>query len=62
MWHVEYDARNRRTQRIKNRFEGIGAKIADPLEGRRRRQQAEVIGTFRQQPIDECVIDAVRRL
>ena len=42
-------------------IEGVGADIIDPVERRRRRQQAEMVGAFRQQAVDEGGIDAIRR-
>ena len=41
--------------------EGVGAEIVDPLQRRRRRQQAEMVGAFRQQAVDEGGIDAIGR-
>ena len=41
--------------------EGLGAEIVDPLERRRRRQQAEMVGAFRQQAVDERGIDTIGR-
>ena len=61
MRHVEHDAGNRRAQRIEDRIEGVGAEIVDAVERRRRRQQAQVFGAFRQQPVDERGVDAVGR-
>jgi len=37
----------------RDRVEGIGAKIVDPLQPSPARQQAEVVGTFRQQAVDK---------
>ena len=48
-------------KRIEDRIEGLGAEIVDPLERRRRRQQAEMVGAFRQQAVDERGIGPVRR-
>ncbi len=48
-------------KRVEDRIEGFDAEIVDPLQRRRRRQQAEVVGAFRQQAVDERGIDAVRR-
>ena len=50
-----------RAQRIENRIERLGAEIIDPFERRRRREQAEVVGAFRQQAVDEGGIDAFGR-
>ena len=61
MRHVEHDAGNRAAQRIEDRIEGVGAEIVDPFERRRRRQQAQVIGAFGQQAVDEGRVDAVGR-
>ena len=44
-----------------DRIEGFGAEIVGALQRRRRRQQAEMIGAFRQQAVDEGSIDAVGR-
>ena len=46
---------------VEDRVEGVGAEIVDPVERRRRRQQAQMIGAFRQQAVDEGGVDAVRR-
>ena len=61
MGNVEHDAGHRRAQRVEDRIEGVGAEIVDPLQRRRRRQQAEMVGAFRQQAVDEGGIDAVGR-
>src|SRR5260221_2413004 len=61
MRNVEHDARHRGAKRVEDRVEGIGAKIVDRLERRWRRQQAEVVGAFRQQAVDERSIDAIGR-
>ena len=41
--------------------ERFGAEIVGALERRRRRQQAQVVGAFRQQAVDEGGVDAVGR-
>ena len=41
--------------------EGVGAEVIDPVQRRRRRQQAEMVGAFRQQAVDEGGVDAIRR-
>ena len=41
--------------------EGVAAEIVDAIERRGRRQQAQVIGALRQQPIDEAGVDALGR-
>ena len=41
--------------------ERLGAEIVDAVERRGRRQQAQMIGAFRQQPVDEGGVDAVGR-
>ena len=61
MRNVEHDAWHGRAKRIEDRIEGVGAEIVDPLERCRRRQQAEVVGAFRQQTVYECGIDAIGR-
>ena len=61
MRNVEHDAGDRAAQRIEDRVEGLGAEIVDPLERRRRRQQAQMVGAFRQQTVDEGGVDAVGR-
>ena len=61
MRDVEHDAGHRGAQRIEDRIERLGAEIVDPVERRRRRQQAEVVGAFRQQAVDEGGIDPVGR-
>jgi hypothetical protein len=61
MGNVEHDAWHRGAKRIEDRVEGVGAEIVDPIERRRRRQQAEMVGAFRQQAVDERGIDAVGR-
>jgi len=48
-------------KRIEDRVEGFNAKVVDPLQRRRRRQQAEVVGAFRQQAVNERRIDAIGR-
>ena len=48
-------------QRIEDRIEGLGAEVVDPVERRRRRQQAQMVGAFRQQAVDERGVDAVGR-
>ena len=48
-------------KRVEDRVEGFGAEIVDPLQRRRRRQQAEMVGAFRQQAVDERGIDAIGR-
>ena len=45
----------------KMRIESFGAEIIDPIERRRRRQQAQMVGAFRQQAVDEGGVDAVGR-
>ena len=42
-------------------IERVGAEVIDPVERRRRRQQAEMVGAFRQQAVDEGGIDAIGR-
>ena len=42
-------------------FERVSAEIVDVVERRRRCQKAQVIRAFRQEPIDEGVIDAIGR-
>ncbi len=49
----------RRTSRIGSK--ASHAEIVHAVERRRRGQQAEVIGAFRQQPVDEARVDAFRR-
>ena len=61
MGNVEHDAGHRGAQRVEDRIEGVGAEIVDPIERRRRRQQAEMVGAFRQQAVDERGIDAIGR-
>jgi hypothetical protein len=39
----------------------VGAEIVNVVERRRRRQQAQMVGTFGEQPVDKGVIDAVGR-
>ena len=46
---------------LKIDFERVSAEIVDVVERRRRRQEAQVIGAFREQPIDEGVIDPIGR-
>ena len=53
MRNVEHDAGRRHAQRIEDRVEGIGAEIIDLVERRRRRQQAEPVGAFRQQALHQ---------
>ena len=48
-------------KRIEDRIEGLVAEIIDPLERRRRRQQAEVVGALRQQTVDEGGVGPVGR-
>ena len=55
MANVEHDAAHRRAQRIEDRFEGVGAEIVDPLQRRRRRQQTQMVGAFRQQAVMKAV-------
>ncbi len=61
MRHVEDDVGDRPAQDVQNRIERLGAEIIDPVERRRRGQQAQVVGAFRQQPVDEGGIDAIGR-
>jgi hypothetical protein len=61
MGDVEHDAGGRHAHRIEDRIEGVGAEIIDPIERRRCGQQAEMVGAFRQQAVDEGGIDPVRR-
>jgi pyruvate/2-oxoglutarate dehydrogenase complex dihydrolipoamide acyltransferase (E2) component len=49
--HVEHDTRHRRAQRIEDCVERIIAEVIDAVERRRRRKQAQVIGTLREQPV-----------
>ena len=48
-------------KRIENRIEGLIAEVIDVFERRRRRQQAEVVGAFRQQALDEGGIGSLAR-
>ena len=41
--------------------ERFGAEVVDPVERRRRRQQAQMIGALRQQAVDEGGVDAIGR-
>ena len=59
--NIENDARNGATQGIKRRVECLGSEVIDPVERGRRGQQAEMVGAFRQQTVDECGIDTIRR-
>ncbi len=61
MRHVEHDAGHRRAQRIEDGVESFGAEVVHPVQRRRRRQQAEMVGALRQQAVDEGGVDAVRR-
>ena len=61
MRNVEHDAGHRGAQRVEDRVEGVGAEVVDPLERRRRRQQAQMVGAFRQQAVDEGGVDAIGR-
>ncbi len=61
MRNVEHHIGNRETQHVENRIEGLGAEIIDSVQRGRRREQAQVIGAFRQQAIDESGVDAIRR-
>ena len=48
-------------KRVENRVESVGAEVVDPVERRRRRQQAEMVGAFRQQALDEGGIGPIGR-
>ena len=61
MRDVEHDAGHGRAQRVEDRIERVGAEIIDLVQRRRRRQQAQMVGAFRQQAVDEGGIDAVGR-
>ncbi len=52
MRYVEHD-QGVVTQRVHDRVEGVSAEIVDLVQRRRRSQQAEMIGAFRQQAIGE---------
>ena len=51
MGNVQHDARRGHAQRIEDRVERVGAEIVDLIQRRRRRQQAEMVGAFREQPL-----------
>ncbi len=61
MRNIQHDARRRQAQRVENRIEGLGGEIVDPVECRRCRQQAEVVGAFREQPFHDGGIEPFGR-
>ncbi len=61
MRNVQHDAGRRHAQRIEDRVEGVRAEVVDPIERRRRRQQAETIGAFRQQAFHVGGIEPIGR-
>lgn len=61
MRHVEHDAGHRGAQRVEDGIERFSAEVIDAIQRRRRGQQVEMVGAFRQQPVDERGIDAIRR-
>ena len=61
MRNVEHDAGHGGAQRVEDAVEGLGAEVVDAVERGRRRQQAQMIGAFRQQAVDEGGVDAVGR-
>ena len=57
--NVEHDAGGGHAQRIEDRIEGVRAEIIDLFERRRRRQQAEAVGAFRQQALHQGAVGPV---
>src|SRR5207237_5571976 len=50
---VEHDAWHGRAQHVEDRIECFGAEVIDPVERRRRSEQAQVIGAFGEQPVNK---------
>ena len=46
---------------FERRIEGIRAEVVDAIESGRRRQQAQMVRAFRQQSVNERIVDTVRR-
>ncbi|OIQ67179.1 hypothetical protein GALL_512440 [mine drainage metagenome] len=59
MGNVEHDAWHRCAKRVEDCIEGFGAEVVDPIQRGWRRQQTEMVGTFRQQTVDKRRIDAI---
>ena len=60
MRQIEHDAWHGRAKRIEDGIERLVAEIVDALERRGRSEEAQIVGAFRQQPIDKSGIDAFR--
>src|SRR5258708_2000313 len=61
MGNIEHDAGHRGAKGVEDRIESVDAEIVDPIECRGRRQQAEMVGAFGQQAVDERGVDTIGR-
>jgi hypothetical protein len=60
MRYVEHNAGNAGAQGIEHAVKSLSIEIVDAIERGRSSQQAQMIGAFREQTVDEIDVDAVR--